>query len=158
MDTRASADTPEAARDREATATAVLEAGSAQPVVEKMLPRLFGKTTFQQHADRIEPVRRIMEQCSPVGIAGALRGMAVRPDRRPTLGTIAVPTLVLVGEEDVITPPEEAKTLAEAIPRARLEVVPQAGHLAPYENSAAANGAILQFLMSLDARAPSGTA
>ena len=56
----------------------------------------------------------------------------------------------MVGEEDVLTPPAEARAMAEAIPNARLEVIPHAGHLAPYENPAAANAAILRFLKSLE--------
>jgi len=156
MDTRASADSPEAARDREATAQAVLDAGSAHPVVEKMVPRLFAKATLSEHPERIEPLRALMEKSSPHGIAGALRGMAIRPDRRPMLGQISVPTLVVVGEEDVITPPDEVKGLSDAIVGSRLVVIPEAGHMAPYENPAAANKAILEFLKALDA--PEGLA
>ncbi len=152
MDTRASADTPEVARDRETSALAVLEANSARPVVGKMLPRLFGKTTVQEHPERVQPLRALMEQCPPRGIAGALRGMAVRPDRRSMLGQISVPTLVMVGEDDVITPPDEVRALAGAIPNSRLVVIPRAGHLAPYENPVAANKAILEFVKSLDVR------
>ena len=150
MDTRAGADTPEAAQGREATAQAVLAADSAAPVVDAMLPRLFCKMTLEQRPERVEPMKAVMEQTAPQGIAGALRGMASRPDRRGDLPKIAVPTLVLVGEEDVITPPAEAQAMAEAIPNARLEVIPQAGHMAPYENPAAANAAILRFLKSLE--------
>ena len=106
--------------------------------------------TLEQRPERVEPMKAIMEQTAPQGIAGALRGMASRPDRRGDLPKIAVPTLVLVGEQDVITPPAEAKAMAESIPNAQLEVIPQAGHMAPYENPAAANAAILRFLKSLE--------
>ena len=57
-----------------------------------------------------------------------------------------MPTLVLVGEDDAITPPDEARGMAGALPDARLEVIPDAGHLAPLENPAACNRAILTFL------------
>jgi pimeloyl-ACP methyl ester carboxylesterase len=150
MDTRAGADTPEAAQGRDASAKAVLAADSATPVVDAMLPRLFCKLTLEQHPERVEPMRAIMQRISPQGIAGALRGMACRPDRRGDLPKIAVPTLVLVGEEDVITPPAEAKAMAESIPNARLELIPHAGHMAPYENPSVANAAILRFLKSLE--------
>jgi len=152
MDTRAGADTPDAAQGREATARAVLEADKATPVVNAMLPKLFSKLTLEKRPERVEPMRTVMEQTTPRGIAGALRGMAKRPDRRADLAGISVPTLVLVGEEDVITPPAEAKALADAIPNARLEVVPHAGHMAPYENPAVANAVILRFLKSLEDR------
>jgi 3-oxoadipate enol-lactonase len=150
MDTRAGADTPEAAQGREATAQAVLAADSANAVVDSMLPRLFCKMTLEQRPERVEPMKAIMAKTAPQGIAGALRGMAARPDRRGDLPKIVVPTLVLVGAEDVITPPAEAKAMAEAIPNAQLEVIPNAGHMAPYENPSVANAAILRFLKSLE--------
>jgi len=63
-----------------------------------------------------------------------------------------VPTLVLVGAEDALTPPAEAATMAAAIPGARLDVIPQAGHLANLENPAAANAALGAFLARNAAR------
>jgi pimeloyl-ACP methyl ester carboxylesterase len=150
MDTRAGADTPEAAQGREASARAVLAADSAAPIVDAMLPRLFCKLTLEQRPERVEPIKAIMGKTAPQGIAGALRGMASRPDRRGDLAKMAFPTLILVGDEDVITPPAEAQSMAEAMPNARLEVIPQGGHMAPFENPAAANAAILRFLKSLE--------
>jgi pimeloyl-ACP methyl ester carboxylesterase len=87
-----------------------------------------------------------MEKTSPRGVVGALRGMAARPDRTADLARITVPTLVMVGADDVITPPDEARKMAEALPRAKLVVIPNAGHVSPFENPDAANEAILQFL------------
>ena len=150
MDTRAGADTPEAAQGREATARSVIAAGNVTAVVDSMIPRIFCKMTLEQHPERVEPMKAVMEQTAPQAIIGALRGMASRPDRRGDLPKIAVPTLVIVGEDDVLTPPAEAQAMAEAIPNARLEVIPQAGHMAPYENHAAATAAILRFLKSLE--------
>jgi len=150
MDTRAAADAPDAAQKREEMAQTVIAAGNPGPVVESMLPRLFARKTLEDHPKRVEPLRTVMERNTARGIAGALRGMAIRPDRRGDLGAIRVPTLVLVGEEDVLTPPSEAQALADAIAGARLEVVPEAGHLAPFENSAVANAVILRFLENLD--------
>jgi 3-oxoadipate enol-lactonase len=149
LDTRAGADTPEAAQNREATARAALEADSASSVVAAMVPKLFCKKTLEERPERVELLRAAMERTTARGIAGALRGMALRPDRRSDLARISVPTLVLVGQDDVITPPVEAKAMADAIPKARLEVIPDAGHLAPYENYADANQVILQFLKGL---------
>jgi 3-oxoadipate enol-lactonase len=150
MDTKAAPDTPEAAQAREAMAQAVIAADSAAPVVDAMLPRLFAKMTLEQRPERVEPMKKVMSRTSPRGIAGALRGMAARPDRRADLPKIVVPTLVLVGDEDVITPVAESKSMAEALPNARLEVIRQAGHLAPYENPSDANAAILRFLKTLE--------
>jgi pimeloyl-ACP methyl ester carboxylesterase len=154
IDTRAAADTPEAARTREETARAVLQAGHAGSIIETMIPRLFGKTTLERHPERVGPMLAVMERTSAKGVAGALRGMAIRPDRRAELRSITVPTLVLVGEDDVISPPSEAREIAKTLPDARLQVIPSAGHLAPYENPSAVNDAIRRFLNSLDGPTP----
>jgi 3-oxoadipate enol-lactonase len=149
MDTRAAADTPEAARLREETAEQVLRERSSRSMLETMLPRLIGRATLERHPQKIEPLLAVMQRTSVAGIAGAQRGMAARPDRRGDLERIGVPTLVLVGADDVISPPPEAREIAASIPGARLEVIPDAGHLAPYENPDAANAAILGFLDGL---------
>jgi pimeloyl-ACP methyl ester carboxylesterase len=91
----------------------------------------------------------MMEETPARALAGALRGMAARPDRTSDLAGIKVPTLVLVGADDTVTPPDEARAMAEAIPGAQLEIIPDAGHLAPLENPAASNAAILRFLSTL---------
>ncbi len=149
MDTRAGADSPEAVDKREELARAVLAAGNAGPAVEAMTPRLFAKITVEQHPEKVTPLRELMERNTARGIVGALRAMASRPDRVGDLAAISVPTLVLVGEDDVVTPPSEAQSLADAIAGARLEVIPEAGHLAPYENPSVANAVMLRFLDGL---------
>jgi pimeloyl-ACP methyl ester carboxylesterase len=72
--------------------------------------------------------------------------MALRPDSSPLLAKIAVPTLVLVGSQDAITPPEEAERMAAAIPGARFEVIEGAGHLSNLERWDAFNAAVAAFL------------
>jgi pimeloyl-ACP methyl ester carboxylesterase len=150
MDTRAGADSEDAALGREATAASVLESGDTSILVASMLPKLFCKFSLEQRPERVEPMKTIMESTSPQGIAGALRGMAHRPDRRGELAKIVVPTLVMVGEEDAITPLAEAQAMADALPHAQLVVIPEAGHMAPYENPPVASAAILKFLNGLE--------
>ena len=72
--------------------------------------------------------------------------MAARPDSLPALAVITCPTLVLCGAEDVLTPPAEARLMAERIPQARLVLIDGAGHLANLEQPAAFNAALLDFL------------
>jgi 3-oxoadipate enol-lactonase len=114
-----------------------------------MLPKLFCPLTKVNRADRIARIAEVMERTVPRAVAGALRGMAVRPDRTPMLPQINVPSLVLVGADDVLTPPDESRAMASALPTSRLAVIPDAGHLAPVENFEACNLAILEFLGSL---------
>jgi pimeloyl-ACP methyl ester carboxylesterase len=149
IDTRGTADTPEAAANREELARAVEASGSVRQVVDAMVPKLFSDETRARRADLIPPVREGMEKTKPRGVAGALRGMAQRPDRMADLATFALPTLIMVGAHDAITPVDESRTMAGVLPNAQLVVVPNAGHLSPLENPDVANAAILDFLGKL---------
>jgi pimeloyl-ACP methyl ester carboxylesterase len=146
QDTRAGADTPEAKANRATLAAKVLAEGAAA-AVEAFLPKLVGETSHRQRPALEAGVRERILAASPRGIANALHGLAARTDSRETLAKIAVPTLVLVGAEDVLTPPDEARAMAAAIPGARLEVIPRAGHLANLENPDAVNAALRAFLV-----------
>jgi 3-oxoadipate enol-lactonase len=127
-------------------------------VVEQLLPKLLGPTTVKQMPEVVEMVRAIAEKQSVEGIVAALKALRERPDAGPGLAHIAVPALVIVGEEDAITPPEKAKQLVETIPNARMVTIPGAGHLANLENESAFNAAVREFLSSLPAdRGSAGT-
>jgi pimeloyl-ACP methyl ester carboxylesterase len=149
LDTRAGADTAENARLREETARKVEDARSAEPVVSAMSPKLFSDATRQRRPELIERTIAQMLKTSVKGVAGTLLGMAVRPDRTADLERINVPALVLVGADDVITPPGESQRMALALPHAELVEIPDTGHLAPLENPAPVNAVILRFLESI---------
>jgi len=144
-DTKAAADSTEAAQGRIATADKVLQQG-AQVMVDGMLPKLFAP-----HAAPaiVEETKQVILATPPKTIAAALRALATRPDSTPLLATITVPTLVLAGEHDVIIKPDEMQAMAGKIPGAQFVSIPNAGHMAPLEQPAAANAAIRQFLSAL---------
>ena len=144
-DTRATADSPEAAANRLKMADIVTKEGP-EPVAWAMMPKLFAPSTTQKNPGLAESVRRTVLATDPVAIASAHRGMAIRPDVSSLLPSLHVPALVIVGEQDVISPPAEMKAIAEALPRARFVQIPDAGHMAPMENPAAVNRAIRDFL------------
>lgn len=146
QDTRAGADGAEAKANRATLAAKVLAEG-AGAAVEAFLPKLVGETTHRERPDVVAGLRERILAAAPRAIANALHGLAARADSRETLPAIAVPTLVLVGAEDVLTPPSEAATMAAAIPRARLDVIGGAGHLASLESPAAVNAALRAFLV-----------
>jgi len=129
-DTRAQADSAEGRRARE-TAMADAREGGAPLIAEQMLPRLLAKAAPEPLRDAV----RAMMAATPVpGIVGALAAMRDRPDSTELLPSLdGLPTLVVVGAEDTITPPATAEAMAKAIPGARLAVIPEAGHLAPLE-------------------------
>jgi len=146
VDTRAEADSVEGRRARDALIARVREQG-AIAAAEAMLPRFF---TPQVSPDVIERIRTMILRTPVAGIVGALSAMRERPDSTSVLATLTgIPTLVVVGAEDVITPPAIAQSMASAIPGARLMEVPGAGHLPCVEQPVPTTRAILKFLQSL---------
>ncbi len=148
QDTRAGADSEEAKAGRRALASRVLETGP-EAAAEAFLPKLVGETTRRERPGLVDDLRRRILATPAPAIASALFGLAARDDSGPTLAAVRVPTLVLVGEEDVITPPPEAEAMARAIRRAKLVKVPRAGHLANLECPEAVNAALAAFLGGL---------
>jgi 3-oxoadipate enol-lactonase len=146
-DTKAGADTPEGAAGRETFARSALTQG-LHWVADQMVPKLL-KPSPDPAA--VAEVRRLIGDGTPVGVAEAQRGMARRPDSGPTLATIACPTLVVVGDEDGLTPPPEAEKLVAGIRGASLARIPGAGHLPNIEQPAAFNEALAGFLAGLPA-------
>jgi pimeloyl-ACP methyl ester carboxylesterase len=144
-DTRAAADSPEAAKTRLETAERVLREGSAV-VAQSMKDRLFAPETIKNQPDIVAAMESVMLATSPETMAAALRGMAERPDSTALLPRIEIPALLVGGEHDPISPPDEMRKMAQAMPNARFVEVPQAGHMAPLESPATVNAAILEFL------------
>jgi pimeloyl-ACP methyl ester carboxylesterase len=134
--TKAGKDTPEVAAARRATAEKVRNA-DASVVVDAMAPKMLAPTNTDEAM--AAAVRDFMHPSSPEGIIGALLGMADRSDARNWLGKIRIPTLVIAGAEDSIIPPSESEAMAEAIPGAKLTLIPKAGHLVAFERPEAFN-------------------
>jgi len=148
QDTRAGADTEESRAGR-ATLAQRVRAEGAGAAAEAFLPRLLGETTHREQPDLVVRLRERILATSPGGIANALLGLGARADSTDTLAAIGVPTLVVVGEEDVLTPPPESQAMAAAIAGSRLAVIPKAGHLANLENPGAYGEALEGFLARL---------
>lgn len=142
VDSRASADTAEAAENRRKTAAQVLEQGTATSVAEGMAGKLFADDVDADLRDRW---RERMAATSPEGVAAALHAMADRSDSSDFLRATDLPLLVIVGSEDRITPAEEARTLAEET-GATLVVIEGAGHAAPAERPLEVAAALREFL------------
>ena len=119
---------------------------SAGSIAEAMLPKLFWAKTVEAGSAAVSGTRQAIERNPPEGIAAALRGMAERPNVTPDLAKIKTPTLVVVGEHDVISTVDEMRGIAGEIPGAEFVVIPNAGHMAPLENPTAFNTALDKFL------------
>lgn len=149
-DTRAGADAEETLERRRQLIDVARREGSAA-AAERQLPGLLGKTTRERHPDVVDAVRRMMAKTSADGIVAQLEAMMRRADSTPILPSIDVPTLIVVGEEDALTPPKEARRMHAAIGGSRLEILAQAGHLSNLERPAAFNAVLAEFLSALGA-------
>lgn len=147
-DTRAQADTEAGRSTRLQAADEVLQRGP-EPFVESMLPKLLGESTRQSRPDLVRAAKAMMMKMSAEDIAEVQRGMAARPDSLETLKTINVPALVMVGGEDGLTPIADAELMRRNLPGSHLQVIPRAGHYAPFEQSEATLPILRQFLDSL---------
>lgn len=147
-DTRPGADTPAARANREEVAR-LAESQGAGAIADLQLPRLISAYTRQHHPEVEIRVRQLIEAATPQGIAAASRGMAARADSSELLAGIACPTLVIVGEEDVLTPPQIAEDYARQIPGAQLVTIPHAGHLSNLEQPQLFIETIREFLQTL---------
>lgn len=150
-DTRAEGDSAEARAGRDQL-IAFTESHAASDVIDKLLPKLLSPAALASQPEVVSAVRGDGSAQSTGAIAGALRALRDCPDSTPSLAGIRVPTLVLVGSEDALTPPALSHALAAAIPGAKLETIAGAGHLSHLEQPDAFNAALRGFLRSLDPR------
>jgi pimeloyl-ACP methyl ester carboxylesterase len=146
-DTKATADGEEARAARERFAQSAIERGLGW-VADEMVPRLLRRAPDPAV---VKEVRHLIAGGTPAGVAAAQRGMARRPDSTATLASISCPALVVVGEEDGLTPPAEAEKMAAAVKGARVARIPEAGHLSNLEAPAAFEAAVTAFLKNLPA-------
>jgi 3-oxoadipate enol-lactonase len=144
IDSQASADTEEGRSGRYKLADKVATGGS-KVVVEAMLPKLFA-SHLPDGAPIIEQVRQLILNTEPAGIIGTLKGMAARPDSRAQMLNIAIPLLLLTGDEDQIIPQDKAKAMAGSLGKATLAIVEKAGHMPMLEQPAATTAALRGFL------------
>jgi len=141
MDTRSGADSEAGRAGRRETAERVAEEGSGF-LTENLMKALLAPDAGL--AARIR-LRSMIEGTAAETIVAHLEGMARRADRTDLLSSITVPTVVIVGEDDGLTPPDLAEHMANLIPAAELVVIPGAGHLTPIETPEAVNKALREF-------------
>ncbi len=147
-DTRAGADSDDVRRGREESAQRALRE-CMDAIAETMIPKLLSLETLARKSEIVSRVREMINGTRPEGAAAALRGMAVRRDQTSFLSEISIPTLILVGSADSLTPPEEAMLMHRAIRDSRMVTIERAGHLSNFEQPEAFNRALLDFLAAV---------
>lgn len=128
-DTRAGPETDEGRAGRERTIELIREHGVVG-LWGEMEPKLFSPAA---EPEVVALARSIALDRSQDDLVTCLEAIRDRPDSRPTLPTIDVPTLVVVGENDELTPAHEAVAIASGIAGAKLVTIPESGHLPPLE-------------------------
>ena len=146
--TKAGADTAEGRAGRLQAAVDVMNRGT-EPFFESMIPKLLGETTRRARQDLVEGVLRMMRKMSAEDVAQVQRGMAERPDSTDTLKAINVPTLLVTGDEDLMTGVAEAELMKRSIAGSQLRVVAKAGHYAPWEQPQEVGRIVRQFVDSI---------
>jgi 3-oxoadipate enol-lactonase len=144
-DTRPQADTPETRSNRLKAADMVLEQGT-ESFLESMIPRLIGRTTINMRPDLVEGARAMMRKMSAEDISQVQQGTAARPDSVADLKTVNIPTLIMIGEEDVLSTVADGELMRQNITGSQLKVIPKAGHYAPWEQPQAVGTILRQFL------------
>jgi pimeloyl-ACP methyl ester carboxylesterase len=145
IDTKATPDTPEAAQSRLDVARRVEDEGIGGWLAEANLPNLLAGSTRERRPDVVETVREIIESQPPAGISWTALALRTRPDSLDLLRDAKVPALVVVGEEDPITPVTAASAMVEVLDGATFVVLPGVGHLTPLEDPAGVVEAILSW-------------
>lgn len=148
MDTRAGADSAEGMQKRRDMMALANERGAAG-VADAMITGMVGKRTREKCPEVVDTMHAMLESAPVSGILEALHALMTRPDSTPVLSTIAVPTLVVVGDEDVLTPVSESEIIHTGVAGSRLEIIAGAGHVANMERPAAVNHLLSEFLAAL---------
>lgn len=144
--TKASADTPEAKRGRDAMA-AKAEREGARGIAAELVPKLLARVTRERQPAVVREVTEMIVRQPVSGIAGALRALRERPDSTPLLARTRIPVLVIAGEDDQITPAAGMQEMARAIPGGEFAVIADAGHVTPLEQPVTVSSTVADFLV-----------
>jgi len=148
IDTRADADSPAARNARQKNIDLVRQKGPSA-IADAMIARLLAPGADEGRPELARSLRSMIEANPASTIEKALVALRDRPDQTPLLPTLKVPTLILVGDGDQLTPPDLAEGMKAAIPGSRLTVIRGAGHMSPIEQPAQVSQAIRQFVTAV---------
>jgi pimeloyl-ACP methyl ester carboxylesterase len=146
LDTGARAEVPERTEARRPLIELARQ-GRVAEITDDQFPLLVHR---KRHSDQVlkAVVRAMNEDTGAEAYIRQQEAVMSRPDSRPSLGAIDCPTLVLVGDEDELTPPELAREMANGVRGARLVIVPESGHLSTLEQPQAVTEALVEWMQS----------
>jgi 3-oxoadipate enol-lactonase len=147
-DTQARADTNEGKLKR-VDGIKAIKANGIKPFAEGFLKTAFTHTSLSPKSELVVTIQKIIESNSPVGVCGALLALATRTDTTASLSAIQVPTLILAGEQDTITPISLSKEMHDLIHGSEMGVIKNAAHLSNIENADEFNTYVTNFLSKI---------
>jgi pimeloyl-ACP methyl ester carboxylesterase len=144
-DTKSEADSNEV-KIRRARQISIIKNSGIHRFADDFLKAIFAENTFLRMPDTVEMIKKIIVKTSPLSLASTLIALAARTDTTPALPQIKVPTLILTGEKDPLTTPEDATKMKQLIPNSKMHIIPEAAHLCNLENSVIFNKYLFEFL------------
>lgn len=147
-DTNCTADSPEAIEKRMNTILSIKENG-VEKLANDLIPNLLAPESIRSNSEEIAAVKEMIVTTTKQSLYNSLHAMANRKETCSKLAKIKVPVLILVGEEDKITPPEAASAMHEKIKGSLLQVIPHAGHLSNMENDDEFNSQLITFIAKI---------
>jgi 3-oxoadipate enol-lactonase len=147
-DTQAKADSNEAKLKRAASIKSV-KTGGVNAYAESFVKAVFTTESIAKHTEAVENIKQIIQSNSSIGICGALLALVSRTDTTEALARIKVPTLIMVGEQDTLTPPSASKEMHDRIPNSESHIVQNAAHMSNLEQPDEFNKHLMTFLSRL---------
>lgn len=144
-DTRSEADSNEAKIKRAETIRDIKSRGVG-PFAEGFLKAIFSKETLEGKQNLVQAIKAIIEKTSPLSLTGTLLALAARTDTTDSLSKIKIPTLIMTGEHDTLTPPTAAEAMHEKIAKSQLQIISHAAHMSNLENPEEFNKHLIDFL------------
>ena len=144
-DTQCIADTPEIKETRCNAIISIKEKGVEQ-YADEIIKKLFAQETFTKNKNVVDAVKEMIISTQKQSLCNTLHALAERKETCDQLPEINIPVLIMVGEEDKITPIAAAQQMHEKILNSKLEIIQQAGHLSNLEDPAAFNTHLVKFL------------
>ena len=131
---------------KRAAAINQINSGNFNSFIESFVLNCFGEKFVKENKEEYRKVVERSKKNNPLGVKGCLLAMAGRTDTTDSLSKINIPTLIICGSEDKLSPPNVMKPMAEKIPNSEIVLIDNAGHMTPIENPEVVNAAVKDFL------------
>lgn len=147
--TKSAADTNEA-KIRRARQIKLVKSEGMTKFTEEFLKLIFHPDTFSRAPSMVNLIREIIYKTSPLAVAATLVALSARTDTTDSLQNIKVPTLIMAGETDTLTTPDDAIKMQNLIPNSELHIIPNAAHMINLENTVLFNKYLITFLNKVE--------